>query len=98
MIMFLSQIEQYFRGIPSEKVPKIGTAGEKYRDKQLVTQLPKQDLALAYCKHVDPVHYTSYEDFVTARNEIALDIAYAKELTATTVMVCLYTKNAYMVH
>lgn len=66
-------------------MPKLGTAGEKYRDKQLAYQLPKQDLALAYCKHVDPTHYNSYEDFVNARNEIALDIAYAKEVTTTTV-------------
>uniref|UniRef100_T1HYZ1 PET domain-containing protein n=4 Tax=Rhodnius TaxID=13248 RepID=T1HYZ1_RHOPR len=47
-----------------------------------MVQLPKQDLALAYCRHVDPSQHTSYDDFITARNEIALDIAYAKEATA----------------
>lgn len=60
--------------IPPEKVPKIGTQGERFRDKQLVYQLPKQDLALDYCKHVEEQHRGSYEDFVAARNEIALDI------------------------
>lgn len=60
--------------IPSEKVPKIGTQGERFRDKQLVYQLPKQDLALAFCKHVEETNRSSYEDFVAARNEIALDI------------------------
>lgn len=29
---------------------------------------------MAYCKHVDTQHRASYEDFVSARNEIALDI------------------------
>lgn len=40
----------------------------------LLYQLPKQDLALAYCKYVDKEHTGSYEDFIAARNEIALDI------------------------
>lgn len=44
-----------------------------------MVQLPKQDLALAYCRHVEPTQAASFEDFITARNEIALDIAYAKE-------------------
>lgn len=52
----------------------MGTPGERYRDKQLLAQLPKQDLALTYCKHVALEHHNSYEDFVSARNEIALDI------------------------
>lgn len=55
-------------------MPKIGSTGERHRDKQLAFQLPKQDLSLAYCKHVEPQNQASYEDFVAARNEIALDI------------------------
>jgi hypothetical protein len=45
-------------------------------------QLPKQDLALAYCKHVEAQHHPSYEDFINARNEIALDIGYVKDSTS----------------
>jgi len=60
-------------------VPRLGSPGEKYRDKQLMLQLPKQDLALAYCKHVETQHHPSYEDFINARNEIALDIGYVKD-------------------
>lgn len=71
---FILQIQRYFDSIPQEKVPKIGANGERFRDKQLANQLPKQDLAMAYCKHVDTQHRASYEDFVSARNEIALDI------------------------
>ncbi|KAF4532399.1 hypothetical protein B566_EDAN003851, partial [Ephemera danica] len=73
------KIEEYFGGLPSAKVPRLGSAGERYRDKQLMVQLPKQDLALAYCKHVDAQHHASYEDFINARNEIALDIGYVKD-------------------
>jgi len=75
------QVEKYFNSLPSNKVPKLGTTGEKYRDKQVVVQLPKQDLALTYCKHVEQRHHQSYEDFINARNEIALDIGYARECT-----------------
>jgi len=33
-------------------------------------------LALAYCKHVEKENHSAYEDFVNARNEIALDVAF----------------------
>uniref|UniRef100_A0A336MW08 CSON004992 protein n=1 Tax=Culicoides sonorensis TaxID=179676 RepID=A0A336MW08_CULSO len=74
-----TKIQQYFNQLPSEKVPKLNSSGEKYRNKMLLYQLPKQDLALAYCKYVDKEHNGSFEDFIAARNEIALDIGYVKD-------------------
>lgn len=65
-------------------MPKIDSIGERYREKQIAYQLPKQDLALSYCKHIEPQHNASYEDFVTARNELALDIGYVTDATVTT--------------
>lgn len=55
-------------------MPKINSIGDKYRCKMLTLQLPKHDLALTYCKHIDKEGIASYEDFISARNEIALDI------------------------
>ncbi|KAL1138613.1 hypothetical protein AAG570_008676 [Ranatra chinensis] len=75
------KVEQYFKCLPADKVPRLGSSGEKYRAKQIQIQLPKQDLALAYCKHVESAHHSSYDDFINARNELALDIAYAKICT-----------------
>ncbi|XP_071455620.1 prickle planar cell polarity protein 3 isoform X4 [Hetaerina americana] len=72
------KVEEYFKQLPQNKIPALGTPGEKYRDRQLMTQLPKQDLALTYCKHVEPIHHAFYEDFINARNEIALDIGYVR--------------------
>jgi hypothetical protein len=80
--LVLLQIEEYFQQLPPGKVPRLGSPGEKHRDKQLMLQLPKQDLALAYCKHVEAQHHPSYEDFINARNEIALDIGYVKDSTS----------------
>jgi len=73
-----AQIEQYFSKLPEHKVPRLGTPGEKYRDRQLIVQLPKQDLALAYCKFIEPDNWKLFEDFVNTRNECALDIGYIK--------------------
>lgn len=60
-------------------MPKLGTAGEKYRDKQLAQQLPRQDLTLKYCKHVENDNRASYEDFIAVRNEIALDVGFIRD-------------------
>ena len=76
----------------------MGTPGEKYRDKQLVCQLPKQDLALSYCKNVEPKDHQSYEDFINARNEIALDIAYVKECSSSTVSICTLSTPKFYEH
>lgn len=54
-------------------MPKIGSTGERYRIRQLNYQLPKQDIDYAYCKHVG-LDKECFEEFITARNEIALDI------------------------
>nr|XP_053639367.1 protein espinas-like [Cherax quadricarinatus] len=60
--------------LPGHKVPRVATPGEKARERQLMLQLPKQDLALAFTRHVEPQYHTSFRDFVAARNDIALDI------------------------
>lgn len=79
-ILQTHQIRHYFDLLPDDKVPKINTVGEQYREQQLAHQWPKQDLALNYCNHIEPQNSASYEDFVGGRNEIALDIAYVKEI------------------
>ncbi|XP_071549330.1 prickle planar cell polarity protein 3-A isoform X2 [Panulirus ornatus] len=72
------QIYDYMSCLPGHKVPRLGTPGEKARERQLMLQLPKQDLALAYTRHVEPQHHTSFRDFIAARNDIALDIGIIK--------------------
>jgi hypothetical protein len=63
--------------LPNHVVPRLNSAGEKCREKQLMLQLPRQDLSTAYCKHIggNPERKL-FEDFINARNEIALDIGY----------------------
>ncbi|KAJ8969222.1 hypothetical protein NQ317_002519 [Molorchus minor] len=71
-------VDQYYSTLPSEDVPKLGTVGETNRSKRLVRQLPQKDLSLSACKFVESEHTTSYQDFVTGRNQVALDIGMAK--------------------
>lgn len=66
--------------LPEISVPRLDTTGERYRDRQLAYQLPKQDLARAYCRHLNPKHASSADDFMAARNEIALDIGNVQEV------------------
>jgi len=73
-------MEEYFSMLPEIAVPRLGTPGERHRDRQLAIQLPKQDLARAYCRHLDPKHASSADDFMAARNEIALDIGSVQEV------------------
>lgn len=72
------QVDQYYSTLPSEEVPKLGSKGEMLRSQRIVRQLPKQDLSLSACKFVEPDYESSYEDFVTGRNQVALDVGVAK--------------------
>ncbi|XP_014467281.1 PREDICTED: zinc finger CCCH domain-containing protein 13 isoform X2 [Dinoponera quadriceps] len=74
------RVEEYFSMLPEIAVPRLGAPGERHRDRQLAIQLPKQDLARAYCRHLDPKHAGSADDFMAARNEIALDIGSVQEV------------------
>lgn len=70
--------------LPNHIIPRANSIGEKNREKQLMIQLPRQDLSVAYCKHLKtPIERRLYEEFVNARNEISLDIGYISAGIAT---------------
>ncbi|XP_023228116.1 four and a half LIM domains protein 2-like isoform X2 [Centruroides sculpturatus] len=70
------KIQLYFTQIPWEKVPRIGTCGEKYREQQIIIQLPKQDFSANSCKFLEKEYRKHYDDFLCERNKTAMDIAY----------------------
>ncbi|XP_037941077.1 protein espinas-like, partial [Teleopsis dalmanni] len=43
------QVRLYFSQLPDDKVPYVNSAGENYRVKQLLHQLPPQDNEVRYC-------------------------------------------------
>jgi hypothetical protein len=72
-----AKIEEFMSKLPNHVVPRSNSQGEKYREKQLMVQLPRQDLSVAYCKHLrTAVERRIYDEFVNSRNEAALDIGY----------------------
>ncbi|XGW24791.1 hypothetical protein V3C99_006340 [Haemonchus contortus] len=76
-ISWLIDVEEYMAQLPNHIVPRVNSSGEKHREKQLLTQLPRQDLSVAYCRHLGSnTERKVYEEFINARNEIALDIGY----------------------
>ncbi|VDM77230.1 unnamed protein product [Strongylus vulgaris] len=49
---WLIDVEEYMAQLPNHIVPRVNSSGEKHREKQLLTQLPRQDLSVAYCRHL----------------------------------------------
>lgn len=66
--------------LPEICVPKLGSLGERHRDRQLIIQLPKQDLAKVYCNFLDPKNFMSADAFISRRNEIALDVGTVQDV------------------
>ena len=72
--------------LPNHKVPRLGSPGEKYRDIQLIYQLPKQDLSSDFCKMIQtPVEVKEYKVFRELRDNIAMDIGIVKPAHISTV-------------
>lgn len=88
-------MEEYFRelNVPAEKVPRVNTRGERYRELQLSIQLPRQDLALAYCKYIEHEHWKLFDEFVNYRNEHALDIGYVRHCNETNLVGTLMSET-----
>jgi prickle len=56
-------------------VPKLGTPGEKWRERALMYQMPKQDISESYCKYLSgDLAKRRYKEFIKERNTKALDI------------------------
>ncbi|XP_045764707.1 testin isoform X2 [Maniola jurtina] len=76
------QTELYWSAL-AERAPNAAggatgpAAWRAWRTRALAYQLPRQDLSLTQCKNIDEPHRKQFEDFVAARNEIALDIGVA---------------------
>ena len=66
--------------LPNHKIPQIGRPGERYRDVQIIRQLPKQDLSLEFCKMIgSSVEKKEYDIFRELRDSIAMDIGIVQE-------------------
>ncbi|XP_073429342.1 prickle-like protein 1 [Dendrobates tinctorius] len=66
------QVQLYFACLPEEKVPYVNSAGEKYRIKQLLYQLPPHDNEVRYCQSLSEEEKKELILFSTQRKKEAL--------------------------
>ncbi|XP_055888823.1 prickle planar cell polarity protein 3-A-like isoform X2 [Biomphalaria glabrata] len=74
------KIREYMDQLPNHKVPKVDSDGERYRDIQVIKQLPKQDLSDLYCRFLDgDVEKKEFMIFRELRDQVAMGIGLVKE-------------------
>ncbi|XP_017478983.1 PREDICTED: uncharacterized protein LOC108368610, partial [Rhagoletis zephyria] len=66
------QVRLYFSQLPDDKVPYVNSAGEKYRVKQLLHQLPPQDNEVRYCQSLSDEERKELRIFSAQRKREAL--------------------------
>ena len=70
--------------LPNHKVPRIGSAGERYRDLQLMRQLPRQDLSHEHCRmihsDIEKKEYNIFANLVIKHLKNNILLLYKKHL------------------
>ncbi|KAL8575294.1 hypothetical protein ACOMHN_001839 [Nucella lapillus] len=90
-------IADYMQQLPKDKVPKAGTPGERYRDLQLIRQLPRQDMSDKYCHSLhDPQAIKEFRIFRELRDQVAMDIG--KVVKAPVNTTCSHCQGAIRQH
>jgi len=75
-------MKAYFEALPSDKCPVRQTPGERYRQKQLIRQLPAHDLDQFYCNNLNEEEQKQMDVFIKLRKEKCLGKGTVKVKTA----------------
>ena len=67
--IFAPQAKAYFEALPGNKAPMRGTPGERYRQMQLIRQVPAHDLEMMYCNNLSLEEKKQMEIFLRLRKE-----------------------------
>lgn len=78
----LAQVHLFFSGVPEDKVPYLNSAGERYRVRQLLQQLPPHDNEVRYCRGLSDEERKELRLFSAQRKRDALGRGVAKQLVA----------------
>ncbi|XP_059159173.1 prickle planar cell polarity protein 3-like, partial [Physella acuta] len=79
------KIREYMDQLPNHKVPRVDSQGDKYRDQQIIKQLPKQDLSDLYCKYLDgETERKEFNIFRELRDQVAMGIGVVRECQVNT--------------
>ena len=78
----LLQVHLYFSVLPEDKVPYVNSAGERYRVKQLLHQLPPHDNEVRYCHSLSDEERKELRLFSAQRKREALGRGSVRQLAA----------------
>lgn len=81
-VFLLFQVHLFFSGVPEDKVPYLNSAGERYRVRQLLQQLPPHDNEVRYCRGLSDEERKELRLFSAQRKRDALGRGVAKQLVA----------------
>lgn len=70
--MGFAQVHLYFSGLPEDKIPYVGSAGERERVRQLLQQLPPHDNEARYCSGLSEEEKRELRVFAGQRKREAL--------------------------
>ncbi|XP_070193391.1 protein prickle-like [Littorina saxatilis] len=88
------QVHRYFGCLPEDKVPHLSSAGEKYRIRQLLQQLPPHDNEVRYCNGLSELEKHELRMFSAQRKQEALGRGSVKPLPLTsTATLCAQCSN-----
>uniref|UniRef100_A0A914WSY0 Uncharacterized protein n=2 Tax=Plectus sambesii TaxID=2011161 RepID=A0A914WSY0_9BILA len=65
-------VHQYFACLPEDKIPYVNSAGDKWRTRQLLLQLPPQDTDSRYCRNLSLDEENAFKLFISQRKKNAL--------------------------
>ena len=68
-LLIFIQARKYFQSLSAQKTPVRGTQGERYRQKQLIRQLPAYDVDTIYCNERTEAEMKQMELFIKLRKE-----------------------------
>lgn len=66
--------------LPEEKVPYVDSHGERYRNKQIIVQLPPYDSEARFCNGLTDEEKRELRIFVALRKRDALDRGLVKQI------------------
>ncbi|XP_051176204.1 protein prickle-like isoform X2 [Leptopilina boulardi] len=74
------QVQLYFSGLPEDKIPYVGSAGERERVRQLLQQLPPHDNEARYCSGLTEEEKRELRVFAGQRKREALGRGQASQV------------------
>lgn len=76
------QVFAYMSALPEDKIPYVSSPGEKYRNRQLIFQLPAHDSESQYCNKLSESEKRELKLFNSQRKREALARGLVKQVTS----------------